>query len=154
MATRMNTNNKSGEEQNKKDFAIVIFFDENNNVGLKKRENHLYLGAEYLFWGVGLEANESKESAISRVLKEELGFIPKKIKFWTIHEFNYLDGDKTIHATLHVFLSPITDEVIAKKVYTGSGMVFMNIQKAITLMSPEDTVVLAKYITEKPHLKI
>lgn len=131
---------------NKRDVAVSIFYDKDSNVVLQKRSSISKYGEKYGFWGGGIEGEETPQEAVTRELKEELGYAPKELNFWLKHNFVIKDHEESLAVELYVFLSPITQELLNAKVYEGDGMIKLNIDDAISMgtFSSGDIYVLKK----------
>jgi mutator protein MutT len=113
--------------------AIVVFLDKDKNIVVQDRRGASKLGERYGFWGGQLNEGETPMQAIKRELKEELGYVPKKLDYWK--KFSYTVREDSKHKgkmiDFHVFLSPITSELENAKVAEGKGMLKMNIDQVI-----------------------
>jgi mutator protein MutT len=119
---------------NTRTVSICIFYDkETKNIIIQERDNHSKVGETYGFWGGGVEKGETKEQALYRELNEELGYKPKQVQYLFKHKVKVTREGKFKNWTiyLHVFVSPITKELIECKVYEGKGKLEINIDKAI-----------------------
>jgi len=116
-----------------KHIAIVIFHDQKNII-LQERGVHAKMGEKYGFWGGGIEKKETPQQAIRRELIEELNYSPKTLEFWTDYSFTVTQPGPHhgLDITLHIFLSPITEELLSSKIEEGSGFVTLSIQEALT----------------------
>jgi len=116
----------------KRDVSIVIFHDNLGNIIFQERKEHSRVGEKYGFFGGGLEDNETKEEAIKRELKEELGFVPESLNYWT--DYSFIVGEENNYKgwqiNLYVFLSPITKDLDTAVVNEG-GIIKMNIKEAV-----------------------
>ncbi|MBN1162406.1 NUDIX domain-containing protein [Patescibacteria group bacterium] len=116
-----------------RDVAVVIFYDENGNVGVQHRESYSKAGEKYGLWGGRKEDGETPEEAMKREMQEELNYVPKQLEFWK--EFTYvvdIEGDYLHWVINHdVFLSPITDELMNAKVEEGDDVKVMSMQEAL-----------------------
>jgi hypothetical protein len=75
--------------------------------------------------------------AVRRELKEEMGFVPRKIKFWGKYSYRVKVIKKKFKdrngwlAQCWVFLSPITATLKKAKIMEGEGSLQMKIDKVI-----------------------
>jgi 8-oxo-dGTP pyrophosphatase MutT (NUDIX family) len=131
--------------------SICIFYDkESRNIIIQERDNHSKVGEKYGFWGGGMLNGESKEQALYRELREELGYKPKEIEYLYKHQIKITTEGiyKDWIVNIHVFVSPITKELRECKVNEGKSMIEMNIDKAIEQKDDflEDTVDILKKV--------
>jgi len=113
--------------------AIVIFYDDKENIIFQERGSASKIGEKYGFWGGQIEPGETPEQAIKRELKEELGFVPEKLDFWCYLSYPVVEDGK-YHGWMmnhDIFLSPITPGLEKIKTYEGEGVVKMTINEAI-----------------------
>ncbi|MBU4351222.1 NUDIX domain-containing protein [Candidatus Parcubacteria bacterium] len=113
--------------------AIVIFYDDKENIIFQERGSASKVGEKYGFWGGQIESGETPEQAIKRELMEELGFVPEKLDFWRHISYPVIEGGK-YHGWMinhDVFLSPITLGLEKIKTHEGEGMIKMTIDEAI-----------------------
>ena len=113
--------------------AIVIFYDDKENIIFQERGSASKIGEKYGFWGGQIEPGETPEQAMKRELKEELGFVPEKLDFWCNASYVISQKGKYKGWKINqvVFVSPITPELEKARVYEGEGIVKMAIDKAI-----------------------
>lgn len=118
---------------NKRNVAIIIFYDDDFNVIVQERRKHAKIGEKYGFIGGSIEKNETPEQAVKRESFEEVGFIPEKLDYWTNHSFIVQEQGKYKGwlVNIHVFLSPITPEIEKAKITEGERIIKMDIDKAI-----------------------
>lgn len=113
--------------------AIVIFYDKDLNILVQERGEHSRVGEKYGFFGGKVEENETPPQAIERELLEEIGFIPKDLKYWL--KYSYIVEEEGKYrgrlVNCHVFLSPITPELERSKVKEGKGAVKMALEEVI-----------------------
>lgn len=130
--------------------AIAAFYNEKREVLLQDRKKISKRGEEWAFFGGGIHERETKEQALIREMKEELGF---KIK-----EFEYIgdcvtkfEDDYTV--IRKIFASPIPENLLALKVSEGGGMKIFSIDEAKKLkLVPGDEKIfgmLEKYLKNK-----
>ena len=111
----------------------AVFYDDDFNIAIQIRGAYAKEGFKYGFWGGAIEPGETKEEAMIRELDEELGYSPKKLEYWDT--FSYIfqekgkyEGWKIIQ---HVFLSPITQELLKAKIHEGDGLKVMKLEDVI-----------------------
>lgn len=112
--------------------ALALFTD-GEKVIIQERGKHSKVGEKYGFIGGEIEKGETKEEAIRRELQEELGLIPKNLKYigtypFFIQEEGKLKGWKINQV---MFTSPITPEVEKANISEGKGLVKLTIEEVI-----------------------
>jgi len=116
-----------------KQVACVVFYDEDYNIAVQERGSISKTGEVYGFWGGEIESGETKEKAITRELKEELGYVPKNIEYWGL--FSYISQEagpwQGYNILQHIFLSPITQRLLNVKVREGDGIKAISLKKTI-----------------------
>jgi len=113
--------------------AVVIFHDNQGNIGVQDRKSHSKAGERYGFWGGKIEDGESPDEAMHRELIEEIGYVPEKLSFWTNFTFVVnIDGKyKDWEINHDVFLSPITERLMKTEVFEGDGVEIMSFERAL-----------------------
>ena len=113
--------------------AIVIFYDDKENIIFQERGSASKAGEKYGSWGGQIESGETPEQAIKRELMEELDYAPKKIDFWCNDYYIISQEDKYKDWKINqaVFVSPITPELEKAQIHEGEGIVKMAIDEAI-----------------------
>jgi 8-oxo-dGTP pyrophosphatase MutT (NUDIX family) len=115
-----------------REVSIVIFYDENKNIGVQERGAHSKLGEVYGYFGGGVEQGENAAEAMKRELNEELGYVTEELEFWIDHEFYLTEKEyKNWLIRCHVFLSPITEKLLNTKPVEGSRVIKMSIGQAL-----------------------
>lgn len=113
--------------------TVVIFYDEDGNIGVQDRGKYSKVGEKYGLWGGQKDVGESAEKAIARETKEELGYTPDDLEFWT--NFTYvvdLEGKYKNWMINHdVFVSKITPELMNADVLEGDSVVAMHIDQVL-----------------------
>ena len=116
-----------------RDVAVVIFYDNNGNIGVQKRGSYSKVGEKYGLWGGKKEDGEYPQQAMERELTEELGIVPEKLVYWK--DFTYvvdIEGDYKDWVINHnVFLSTLSSEVINATVSEGEAMEVMSFDQAL-----------------------
>lgn len=101
-----------------KNISLALFHDKESII-MQDRKSRSKYGERYGFWGGSTEEGETPIEAIKRELIEELNYKPSKLTYWQDYSFNVSDDN----ITLHLFLSPITPELLKSQVTEGDGMV-------------------------------
>lgn len=112
--------------------ALALFTD-GENIIVQERGKHSKVGEKYGFIGGEIEKGETKEEAIRRELQEELGFIPKELKYlgtypFIVQEECNLKGWKINQI---IFVSPITPEVEKANISEGKGVAKLSRKEVI-----------------------
>ena len=83
----------------------------------RKKNKYTYLSEKYEFPGGKIENNETKEEALTREIKEELGLVINIEKFFITITHSYPDFDLTMHCyicTLEEFDIKLNDHISYK----------------------------------------
>lgn len=115
-----------------KELSVVLFHDGPALI-LQDRRSHSKFGEKYGFWGGGLDAGETPLNAIYRELKEELGYVPESIKFWTDYSFQINDPGpfQNWFFLVHIFLSPITEKLLRSEIKEGDGFARFTVEEVL-----------------------
>ena len=118
---------------NTRNVAIVVFYDKNFTIAVQERGSHSRVGEKYGFLGGQIEVGETPSEAIARELKEEIGYIPKKLEYFLHYSYVVLEDCRFAGWTIHcdVFLSPITKKLEQAHITEGTGIVKMPLGQAI-----------------------
>jgi len=108
--------------------AVVIFYNDKNQILLQDRTGYRRPGENYGFFGGGIENDETPEEALVREIKEELDYEISDFKFLGV--FSGKSDD--LEVTMFTFISKIND--LSKfKQKEGIGMKFVDIHAAENL---------------------
>jgi mutator protein MutT len=113
--------------------AAIIFYDDKKRILLQDRRGISKFGNEWGFFGGGIEENETPEQAIIREAKEELDFDLKKFRYIGKYEGKINENI----FILHVFVSPLNDNLSKFKQKEGRGMKMFSLTEAEKLKQPE-----------------
>lgn len=133
-----------------KQLALMIFYDDQNQILLQERTNMSKWGEEWAYFGGKIEENESPKEAVIREVKEELEFSVKKMEYLGRYE-NFgkklKDPSKEIKVVQEVFFTKITKKDYQKMVlHEGSGMKWFSIPEAKRLnMYPLSSKILEDF---------
>ena len=115
-----------------REMSLIIFIDKNQNIIGQIRGKHSRVGEKYGFWGGGRQGNETKKETLERELKEELGYIPEKYKYWTSYKATMKEKPcEGLKVLCHIFVSPITKKLMESKTKEGDGLIKISLDKAI-----------------------
>jgi 8-oxo-dGTP diphosphatase len=114
--------------------AVIIFYDDKKRILLQDRKGISKFGNEWGFFGGGIEENETPEQSIIRETKEELDFDLKQFRY-----IGKYDGklNEDFSVVLHVFVSPLNDNLSKFKQKEGRGMKLFSLTEAEKLKIPE-----------------
>ncbi|MCJ7805440.1 NUDIX hydrolase [Patescibacteria group bacterium] len=109
----------------KKQSSVIIFIDCEGNLLLQERGSYSKGGEKHGYFGGNIKKGEKPKDALIRELKEELNYVPKKIKFWKKVSFLCTAEGKynNFKVTVYIFVSPLTKRVEKAKVYEGEGLI-------------------------------
>jgi mutator protein MutT len=115
-----------------RDVALVVFVG-GKDVVVQERGKHSKVGEKYGFWGGEIEKGETKEEAIKRELKEELGFVPDKLEYlgkypYVVKETSNYKGWRINQV---VFISPINSQLMKANKNEGEGLVRILLEEAL-----------------------
>ena len=123
--------------------AVIIFYDKEGRILLQNRKGINKFGVEWDwgFFGGGIEENETPKQALVREIKEELDF--------DLKEFRYLGeykgkASEDVALILHVFVSPLGENMKRFRQKEGIGMKMFPIQDAENLKIPEHAKVIIR----------
>lgn len=114
--------------------SICIFYNKSNNhIIVQERGKHSKMGEKYGLWGGGFKEGENAKQALLRELQEELEYTPKELQY--LGEYTHLNTKesdyKGLTIVVHIFLSPITNDLRKCKILEGVSQVEMHIDDAI-----------------------
>lgn len=114
--------------------SVIIFYDDKKRILLHDRRGISKFGNEWGFFGGGIEGNETPEQAIVRETKEELDFDLKQFKYIGKYDEKFNENFSVI---VHVFVSPLNDNLSKFKQKEGIGMKIFSLAEAEKLKMPE-----------------
>ena len=103
--------------------AIILFYDDKENILFQDRKKISKHGEEYGFFGGHLEGDENAKQALTREMKEELDINLKdlkELKFFKHFVFKIKKWDEEIHR--FVFIAKMPD-LTKLKVYEGKSKI-------------------------------
>lgn len=121
------------------DFALIVFYDDQQRVLLQDRRGYSKWGEEWAFFGGHVETGETHEQAMLREAAEELQCNPEDYEFIGIHQ--NVHGDLLYYGS--VYVAPIGDLREQMVVSEGSGAEFFTLAdaKSMRLIPGHDKVI-------------
>jgi mutator protein MutT len=121
--------------------SIIIFHDAQKRILLQKRAPN-YFGAEWAFFGGGINQGETPEQAVVRETKEELGHdLTEHSPIGTFR--NQQTQDFVVE--LHAYIAPLRNHLGSFVLGEGEGMQLFTLEEALKLrMYPGDDRVINK----------
>ena len=114
---------------NHRDVSIIIFYDKEHNILLQDRKGLSKSGAEFGFFGGGIEKGETPKQAVIRETQEELSFDLKEFEYLGVVEHH----DPKISRTFHVFIAPLGNNLSKFDQKEGKMMKMCSIAQARAL---------------------
>jgi 8-oxo-dGTP diphosphatase len=113
--------------------SVIIFYDDKKRILLQDRRGISKFGNEWGFFGGGIEENETPEQAVVREAKEELDFDLKEFRYIGKYEGKINENI----FILHVFVSPLNDNLSKFRQKEGRGMKMFSLTEAEKLKISE-----------------
>ena len=115
-----------------REVSVGIFYNGDGYIWVQDRRGMSKAGETLGFWGGGVDSGETKEDALVRELKEELGFVVDDYEYWKSPKYivRLLNG-KFFFVTANVFLLPYTPRLETCVVNEGDGIVKIHIDEAV-----------------------
>jgi 8-oxo-dGTP pyrophosphatase MutT (NUDIX family) len=116
-----------------KSTAVLIFIDSEGNILLQERGYYSKTGEKHGYFGGNIEKGEKPKDCLIRELKEEIDYIPPRIRFWKKIEFLCTAEGKCKNqvVAVYIFVSPLTKEAEEVRVYEGEGVIKTTLNKEL-----------------------
>lgn len=111
-----------------KEKAVIALYDSQGKILLQDRHGISGAGEEWGFFGGGIEKGETKEQALVREIKEELGVELQHFDFVTMYKVFRLDNETFNDVSL--FVGRLGDILDRARLSEGRGMKLFSIEEA------------------------